>query len=341
MKRVTTRVLVVDDSAFMRKILTEQISAVEGFEVIGTARSGEDALRKMELLRPDIMTLDVEMPGMDGLQTIKKIREKSDLPVFMLSSLQGKEITIAALESGATDFIEKPRNLLQNAADFQRELAYHLKSVVQNDDEVTQLKDSEPREVEDILNQEMEAIVIGASTGGPRALMQLIQKLPQSLAIPVFIVQHMPEGFTASFAKRLNDSAKVPVIEARHREKIKAGTVYIAPGNYHMQIHGGEIMLTQTEKRNGVRPAVDHLFESAALLYKNNLLSIILTGMGKDGTNGMKAIKKMGGFSIAQDRESCVVFGMPGSAINAGVVDVCTNLTGISDMINKIARVSK
>lgn len=339
---MATRILVVDDSAFMRKILTEQISAINGFEVIGTARSGEDALNKMALLRPDIITLDVEMPGMNGLETVKKIRKISDLPVFMLSSLQGKEITIAALESGATDFIEKPQNLRENAAEFQRQLAYHLKSVLQKDeDDSGAKKEFTPANEADILDQAYKAIVIGASTGGPRALMQLVQAIPSTLAIPIFIVQHMPEGFTASFAKRLNDSAQVPVKEASHLEKIQAGTVYVAPGNYHMHIHQDELFLTQTEKRNGVRPAVDHLFESAAPLYKNRLLSVILTGMGKDGTQGMQAVKEAGGYTLAQNKESCVVYGMPGSAVDAGVVDVCVHLNCISDIINKVARTSK
>ena len=131
------------------------------------------------------------------------------------------------------------------------------------------------------------------------------RNLIKNIAIPIFIVQHMPEGFTASFAKRLNDSAQVPVKEASHLEKIQAGTVYVAPGNYHMHIHQDELFLTQTEKRNGVRPAVDHLFESAAPLYKNRLLSVILTGMGKDGTQGMKAVKEAGGYTLAQNKESC------------------------------------
>lgn len=330
------RILVVDDSAFMRKILSAQMNSIEGFEVVATAINGEIALQKMDMYKPDVITLDVEMPGMNGLETVKRIREKSDIPVFMLSSLQGMDITIQALESGATDFIEKPKNIRENPDAFRNELASHIRAVFQRKDrKIAEVKVHEKKSVNDTT---FNAIAIGASTGGPRALMQVIGSLPKNLAIPVFIVQHMPEGFTHSFAQRLDQHAAVRVKEAEHQETIMPGIVYLAPGNYHMAIEQNVIQLSQTEKLNGVRPAVDILFESAAKKYTTNLLAIVMTGMGKDGTIGMVHVKASGGRTVAQDEESSIVYGMPGSAVKAGVVDAIYDLNEIAILLNDIER---
>lgn len=330
------RILVVDDSAFMRKILSAQMNSIEGFEVVATAINGEIALQKMDMYKPDVITLDVEMPGMNGLETVKRIREKSDIPVFMLSSLQGMDITIQALESGATDFIEKPKNIRENPDAFRNELASHIRAVFQRKDrKIAEVKVHEKKSVNDTT---FNAIAIGASTGGPRALMQVIGSLPKNLAIPVFIVQHMPEGFTHSFAQRLDQHAAVRVKEAEHQETIMPGIVYLAPGNYHMAIEQNVIQLSQTEKLNGVRPAVDILFESAAKKYTTNLLAIVMTGMGKDGTIGMAHVKASGGRTVAQDEESSIVYGMPGSAVKAGVVDAIYDLNEIAILLNDIER---
>lgn len=330
------RILVVDDSAFMRKILSAQMNSIEGFEVVATAVNGETALQKMDTYKPDVITLDVEMPGMNGLETVKRIREKSNIPVFMLSSLQGTDITIQALESGATDFIEKPKNLRENPDAFRNELASHIGAVFQRKARI-------PAEVnvqrkKRIVDTAFKAVVIGASTGGPRALLQVISSLPKDLAIPVFIVQHMPEGFTQSFAQRLNQNAAVPVKEAVHQEPIVPGTVYVAPGNYHMAIEHNTIHLSQSEKLNGVRPAVDVLFESAAKKYTSDLLAIVMTGMGKDGTVGMTHVKATGGVTIVQDEETSVVYGMPGNAVKAGVVDAIYDLDDIAKLLHDIER---
>ena len=330
------RILVVDDSAFMRKILSAQMNSIEGFEVVATAINGEIALQKMDIYKPDVITLDVEMPGMSGLETVKRIREKSAIPVFMLSSLQGTDITIQALESGATDFIEKPKNIRENPDAFRNELASYIRAVFQRKDrKATEVKVPEKKNIRDTA---FNAIALGASTGGPRALMQVIGSLPKSLKIPVFIVQHMPEGFTQSFANRLDQHAAVRVKEAEHQETIRPGTVYLAPGNYHMAIEQNVIQLSQTEKLNGVRPAVDILFESAAKEYTHNLLAIVMTGMGKDGTIGMGHVKANGGRTVAQDEESSIVYGMPGSAVKAGVVDAIYDLNEIANLLNDIER---
>lgn len=333
------RILIVDDSAFMRKILTDHISAVPKIEVIGTARNGEDALEKIAKFEPDAITLDVEMPGMDGLETVKEIRKKSDLPVFMVSSLQGSDITLQALESGATDFIRKPKNIFEKKQEFQQEIADRL--AILFDKKEKKIQTFSMLDQASVIQKETRAIVIGASTGGPRALLQLVQALPEDLSIPIFIVQHMPEGFTTSFANRLNDHARVPVKEAEHGEEIQPGTVYLAPGNFHMTIFANRILLHQQPKIHGMRPAVDFLFESAAEYYGKDVLAVILTGMGKDGTDGMKHIKHAGGHTIAQSQASCVVYGMPGSAMKAGVVDVCVALEQISDIINEILKVKR
>lgn len=333
---MTIRILVVDDSAFMRKILTTQLNSIPGFEVIATAVNGETALQKMEMYQPDAITLDVEMPGIGGLETIKRIREKSSIPVFMLSSLQGTDITIQALESGATDFIEKPKNLRENPDAFRNELSAHIRAVFHCKEAATVVVPPKRQTV--IRPGSFKAVVIGASTGGPRALMEVIPKLPQNLAVPIFIVQHMPEGFTHSFAQRLNQSSAVPVKEAQHGEEIVPGTVYIAPGNQHMVLDHGEIILTQAPKQNGVRPAVDVLFQSAAQKYGAQLMAIIMTGMGKDGTEGMKHVKTAGGATIAQSEDSCVVYGMPGHAVKEGVVDTICDLAEIVKTLRDIER---
>lgn len=346
---MTARILVVDDSAFMRKVISEQISAVEGLTVAGTASNGEVALKKIPLLQPDAVTLDIEMPGMNGLEVLKQIREQYAIPVFMLSSSSEREMTIRALEAGAADFIEKPHNLLQQAEVFREELAMKMQSIWKKN--LTE-KNSESADVEAEAFSHMEGngwerlgdldprvVVIGASTGGPRILLQIIKSIPAAYPYPVLIVQHMPSGFTASFAERLNQAAKIPVLEVKGGEEVEAGKVYLAPGDYHMAIQGNRITLNQASKIHGVRPAVDVLFESAAESYDSSILGVILTGMGKDGTEGFRRIKKKGGKTIAQNRETSTVYGMPGNAMKAGVVDVSTDVQGIVCILNNLMKV--
>lgn len=337
------KILVVDDSAFMRKIITEQINKISGFEVVATAHDGEASLWKIERFKPDAITLDVEMPGMNGLETLKKIREKWDIPVFMLSSVQEQDITIAALEAGAIDFIEKPKNLRERPREFQEELTQHLEAVFKTRSRKVRDKQSnEPlTQTNSIPRVKKEAVVIGASTGGPKALIEIIECLPQDLSLPIFIVQHMPKGFTTSFAKRLNNHTKRPVVEAKNGEPIIPGTIYLAPGDYHMVIDGKFIRLTQGPKVQRMRPAVDVLFESAVKRYGSNLLAVVLTGMGSDGTEGMQMVKDVGGHTIAQNEESCVVYGMPGNAVAAGVVDMSADLKTIGEIINEVEQVNK
>lgn len=335
---MTIKLLVVDDSAFMRRIIVDLVGELEGIEVVGIARNGLDALEVIPKLLPDIITLDVEMPKLNGIDTLKQIKKLYDIPVIMLSSLTGMDITIEALQIGAIDFIEKPSDLQSDLSDLKIELDNKIKSSVKRKQNRTIVKNLLPQSLSST-TKKIKAVVIGASTGGPKALVSLISKVPKDLAIPIFIVQHMPKGFTTSFAARLDNESEVKVVEAKDGMKIENGTVYLAPGDFHMTLENGRICLNGVDKLHGVRPAVDYLFFSAAEIYGDGLLAIILTGMGRDGTNGMQTVKKNGGYNIAQNEETCVVYGMPASAVAKGVVHEVLSLDDISINMNKLIRV--
>lgn len=339
------KVLVVDDSPFMRKIITEMIAEVPGLEVSGTARNGRDALKSIPVFKPDIVTLDIEMPGLNGLETLEIIKQDFDIPVVMMSSHSGEAITIEALELGAMDFIEKPIDLKNQKEEFKKEIEKKIKILFEPNSFSALEKLPASKLIRDELKKEIpdkvKAIVIGASTGGPKALLHLVERFPEELNVPVFIVQHMPKGFTASFAERLNMKAKVPVVEAQAGMEIKKGTVYLAPGDYHMTLAQNKIKLSSTPKILGVRPAVDYLFQSAAENYGAELVGAILTGMGHDGSQGMVEIKRRNGFTLAQNQETSVVYGMPGNAVKKGVVDQVASLAELSDILNWIIRVRK
>jgi two-component system chemotaxis response regulator CheB len=328
------RVLVVDDSAFMRKIISDMLNDISGVQVVATARDGRTALEIISRQALDIITLDVEMPGMDGLETLKRIKESSKVPVMMLSSNNKPETTIEALELGALDFVEKPVDIRTNIREIQIELEEKIKSLVIQKVEPNQVENNPPRAQRTSGLRKFEALVIGASTGGPKALVHLVSRLPGSIGIPVFIVQHMPKGFTASLADRMDKESPVKVVEAKDNMPILPGRVYLAPGDYHMILTKGRVKLDEGEKIHGVRPAVDHLFNSASDIYGEGLLGVILTGMGKDGAEGMVKIKENGGYNIVQNKETCTVYGMPGSAVAKGVVDQILSLDDISQAIN-------
>lgn len=327
------KLLIVDDSAFMRKILNDIVKEIDGIEVVGIARNGLEALEKIPRLKPDVITLDIEMPKLNGIETLKRIKENYDIPVIMLSSLTGTDITIEALQIGALDFIEKPSDLNSNMSNFKEELEMKLKPIF---GENHKKGIGNPSKCDNNKCDEIKAVVIGASTGGPKALVSLIGKLPEKIKAPIFIVQHMPKGFTTSLAKRMNNESNIKVLEAEDGMKIENNIVYLAPGDFHMTLDSNKISLNSNDKLHGVRPAADHLFNSAAQIYRENLLGIILTGMGKDGTAGMSLIKEFGGYNIAQSEETCVVYGMPGSAVSAGVVEEILDLNEISSKLNKM-----
>ena len=341
---MSIRLLVVDDSAFMRRIVSDAASRIKRISVVGTARNGEDALEQIERLLPDLITMDIEMPKMDGLTALQKIKDKyPHIEVVMLSShsKEGSQVTMEALALGALDFIEKPKdreNLSLLSEEISEKVQAYEKAKESSKpggylpEKRRALKEKEPR----ALQKEIKAIVMGASTGGPKVLFQIVKSLPPALDIPIFIVQHMPKGFTASFAHRLDGECPLQVVEAKEGMKIRGGTVYVAPGDYHMLIQDGEIKLTQTEKVHGVRPCVDYTLQSAALKYGGDLLGIIFTGMGKDGTAGFRDLKRAGAYTLAQDEESSVVYGMPGQAIKMGVVDEVLTPEEISKEIQRV-----
>lgn len=330
------RLMIVDDSAFMRKIISDSLQDANDIEVVGIGRNGLDALEKIPTLKPDIISLDIEMPKLNGIETLKEIKKNYDIPVIMLSSIKKTEVTIEALEIGAIDFIEKPENLNENLEEFKKDLELKINTIIGSKVIKTQTR-KKPTKRASV--SKVDALVIGTSTGGPKALVALIEKFPTPINMPIFIVQHMPKGFTLSFAERLDRITSLKVVEAADNMRIENGTIYIAPGDFHMRLENGRIKLSQEEKVHGVRPAVDYLFQSAAEIYKDRLVGVILTGMGRDGTNGMRYIKRSGGSTIAQDEASSVVFGMPGSAIENKVVDEVLSLEDISKTLNKILRV--
>lgn len=341
------RLMVVDDSAFMRKIIGDAVSLIPGVEMIGFARNGSDALEAIPRLKPDIITLDIEMPKMNGLEALKIIKDEyKEIQVIMLSSYSkaGSDVTMEALELGALDFIEKPQNSgLMNLGELKTQLEIKLAvamDLVERTDPLRRKtsQKSNPPLKPGFEGERIRAIVLGASTGGPKVLFEIIKGLPKTLDIPVFIVQHMPKGFTKSFAERLNSECLLTVVEAKHEMNISPGMVYVAPGDYHMTIDKNRIILDEREKIHGVRPAVDFLFETAARRYGSELLGVILTGMGKDGAAGMLSIKEAGGYNLAQEKESCVVYGMPGYAVSLGVVDEILSPEKIIEKIRSIVR---
>lgn len=338
------KVLVVDDSAWMRKLISEIIDTIEEMEVVGKARNGEVALKLIETIKPDLITLDLEMPMMNGLETLRELekQERDTLKVIVISSQYDQMKTMEALESGAEDFIRKPVNIQKTYATFKKELEQKIWDLFETDrnEKMSSLERDtalEKESIQKLLPRKLSAIVIGASTGGPKALTRLVKKLPKTLAVPVFIVQHMPEGFTASFAERLNQLASVPVTEAQEGMPIEAGTVYLAPGGFHMVLKDRSIRLTKEKKLHGVRPAVDLLFASAAQIYGEGLVGVILTGMGRDGTEGCREVQLHGGYTLAQNRETSVIYGMPRNAIENGVINQIADLDKIGICLNRMA----
>ncbi|QEK12254.1 chemotaxis response regulator protein-glutamate methylesterase [Crassaminicella thermophila] len=346
-------VLVVDDSAFMRKVITDLINLDDELNVIDTARNGEEAVKKIKDLSPDIVTMDVEMPIMDGITALKIIMKQSPLPVVMLSSLtkEGADATLNALELGAVDFITKPKNIFKmNNDDIKKQLIEKIKMAskvnvnLNNINNFNDVKRISSFNVVSRENSQIKKIVaIGTSTGGPRALQHVIPYLPKNIAASILIVQHMPAGFTKSLADRLNNLSQINVKEAEDNEILLPGYAYIAPGGYHLKIiktaNKHKIKLTKDTPVSGHRPSVDVMMNSLAQLKLNNLIGVIMTGMGSDGAEGMKNIKLQNGYTIAQDEETCVVYGMPKSAIKLGCIDEVVPIQDIAATITKIVGV--
>jgi len=338
------KVLVVDDSAFMRKMISDMINSQPDMEVIDTARDGLDAIEKINRLSPDVVTLDVEMPFKNGLEVLKDINTQKTA-VIMLSSLtaEGSAITIEALRLGAFDFIQKPSGSIsldieKVKDDLVEKIRYANAHVKRSLKRVKPFVKYETLTNIENHQKPIEAILIGASTGGPKVLFDLITHFPKDLDLPVLIVQHMPAGFTKAFAERLDRYSNLKVLEAQDNILINKNHVYIAPGGFHMLVNKNRIKLDLSPQIHGVRPAVDKLFLSAAHEFDGKLLAVILTGMGKDGAEGIKAIKQRGGITIAQDEATSTVFGMPKAAIETGCIDYVLPDKEIANQIVKIVR---
>lgn len=344
------KVLIVDDSAFMRKILSDILNDSKSIEVVGTARNGKEAIEQVRLLNPDIVTLDVEMPVMDGITALKHIVKEFSIPVVMLSSLtqEGAELTMEALEIGAVDFIPKPTRIFKiNSSEKKEELI----NTIINSSKVSHAKvsrmQSTPRLKKRIKKDDTNRstklkniIAIGTSTGGPRALQSVVPNLPRNIDAAVVIVQHMPAGFTKSLADRLNSMSDIDIKEAEDGDVLSPGCGYLAPGGYQMKIirkgSNHVIRLDSSELVSGHRPSVNAMLYSIVKENIKNTIAVIMTGMGSDGADGLHKLKSNGKVRIiAQDEDSCVVYGMPGSAVKNGSVDVVVPLTEIANEIMK------
>lgn len=354
-----TKVLVVDDSMFMRKLITRLIEEDAALQVIGTARNGMEAVSMVNELKPDVVTLDIEMPEMDGLAALEKIMAMRPTPVLMLSSLtqEGAHATITALQHGAVDFISKPSGSIStDLFKVKEELLSKIKlaakvparALVSGNKIAPKAPLVQKKNIAlPLQGKEFEQIVaIGTSTGGPKALETVLTALPESFPYPLLLVQHMPPKFTASLAARLNSISSIRVVEASDNELIIGGTAYIAPGNYHMAAvqRNGEyrIQLHQSPPRNSHRPSVDVLFDSVAQLKDLKKHYILMTGMGSDGAQGMLAAKQAGArTTIAEAKESCVVYGMPRSAIELNCVDYTVSLHLIASKILEVTALAK
>lgn len=322
------RVLVVDDSALIRSLMRELLGSQPDIEVVGMAPDPFVARELIKQLNPDVITLDVEMPRMNGLDFLEKLMRLRPMPVVMVSSLteQGSEVTLRALELGAVDFVAKPKlGVAEQFPELAREIADKIRTAARariRRHGLGQAAASQPRPIAGhVFGTTEKLICLGASTGGTEALKEVLRNMPAD-APGVLITQHMPESFTRSFAQRLNGLSAMTVKEAAHDERVLPGHAYVAPGHSHLRVKKGGAYyyteLTREDPVNRHRPSVDVLFHSAAQVLGPNAVGVILTGMGKDGAAGLLAMRQAGAHTIAQDEASCVVFGMPRAAIDMG-----------------------
>ena len=323
------RVLVVDDSALMRKLIPQMLEADPSIEVVGTAMDGNFCLKKIEELKPNVVTLDLQMPGMNGIDTLKEIMRRSPLPVIVVSShsTEGASVTFKALGLGAFDFVTKPQDASAHMAETAKELIAKIKAaadckVVRPGTFRAATAPAEKISAAKAAPPPSKLVAIGISTGGPQALEFLLAQLPPDFPGAIVVVQHMPEGFTEMFARRLDELCSLRVKEAQSGDTLQAGRVLICPGSRHMKVKrltmGDIVVLNDDVRVNGHRPSVDVLFRSAAEEFGPQAVAALMTGMGDDGAEGLGAVKKAGGMTIAQSEESCVVFGMPKAAIERG-----------------------
>lgn len=345
MDKKKIKVLIVDDSAVMRLVISNLLTQDKQIEIAGTAAHAEAAFEKIEQVAPDILTLDIEMPNMDGISALKVIKKKyPDLPVIMCSTLtqNGAEATIEALNAGADDYICKPSSSSEQSKEaaneaFRRDLTFKVKQLVKLHVETHSDILSFVSKAANTEKQRVDIVAIGTSTGGPAALREVLTEIPANFPVPIVIVQHMPPLFTKILAESLEKKIAIPISEAVDGTLLEAGQAYIAPGNYHMVLeyrnNRYQLFLNQDPEVNYCRPSVDVLFHSVAKAYGKHVLSVIMTGMGQDGMNGCQDIKNKGGGVLAQDQASSVVWGMPGAVSKAGLADQILPLKDIAAAI--------
>jgi two-component system chemotaxis response regulator CheB len=337
------RVLVVDDSAFVRKVVTQMLSRSPLIEVVGTARNGADALEQVERLRPNVVTLDLVMPVMDGVTFLREQMKRRPVAVIVCSiTHETGAVALEALEAGAVDFVQKPTAL---ATDRIYEIGDELVAKVKAAASVTLAPVAavvadpvEPKRTEPAGTHRFDIVVIGISTGGPQALRDLIPRLPKTFPVPIAIVLHMPVGYTLMYAKRLDEVSALQVVEAGEGDPVRPGMVFIAPAGRHLVLTrgtNGEAMthLAMQPSDTPHRPAVDVLFRSAADVYGSRVLGIVMTGMGNDGLLGSAHIKALGGTIVTEAESSCVVYGMPRAVVEANLSDLSAPLTGMAAAI--------
>ncbi|WP_107923068.1 protein-glutamate methylesterase/protein-glutamine glutaminase [Lysinibacillus parviboronicapiens] len=375
-----SKLLVVDDSAFMRKLISDFFVGNSKVEVVGTARNGKDAIKKIQTLKPTVVTMDIEMPEMNGLEALNEIMAICPVPVVMLSSTtqRGAENALTAIEYGAVDFVAKPSGTISlDLHKIQNELVHKVEqaSLVP----ISKLKKpagSKKQQVptltastikKEILNERKVAhsvpistlvpevkkphmewsrvskkiVLIGTSTGGPRALQEVITKIPKTIQAPILIVQHMPAGFTKSLASRLNQLSEITVKEAEQGDILQNGVAYIAPGGYHLKLRKvgtsfGVVLDNNELPRSGHRPSVDVMFEDVSQIKDFDKVAVIMTGMGHDGSKGLKALKSTGNvIAISESADTCIVYGMPKAAVETQLVDEVADVDDIAQIIMK------
>jgi two-component system chemotaxis response regulator CheB len=333
-------VLVVEDSAFMRKVITEILETDPEIKVVDNAINGLDGVKKTSLLKPDVITMDVEMPNMDGIEAVKKIMESNPTPIIMISAYtkKGAQKTIETLIAGAVDFVEKPGGPISlNIRDIKEEIIKKVKIASK-----ANLKTTTKRKKISLDKKKMgdSLVIIAASTGGPKIITSIFKKLPPDFPAPIVVVQHMPGTFTKAFARRLDEHSSISVMEGKDGSFLNKGKAFIAPGNFHLEFgKNRRIKLNKKPALHGLRPSADITMNSASENFDGNLIGVILSGMGKDGSIGVRNIGRRGGYIIAQDKDTSIVYGMPKSAIDSGCVDLVLPFNEIAEKL--IALVKK
>ncbi len=337
------RVFIVDDSAFVRRALTRVLGAQPGFEVVGAADSGPEALAKVPAADPDFVTLDVEMPGMDGLQVLPALlRWKPSLRVLMLSAhtREGAAATVSALAAGAVDFIDKSTFNAMDLDFLRREVVDRMLALAPGEVERGNGAPASPPADQAMLEamRRCELCVIGASTGGPPAVQRILERLPARFPLPVVVVQHMPPGFTGAFARRLDSLSRLRVREAAEGARLVPGSVVVAAGGRHLRVSSGlAVVLTPEPAEARHIPSIDVTMRSAARSRPGRVLGILLTGMGEDGAEGMVTIRAGGGVTIAESESSCVVYGMPRAAVRRGGASLVLSLGEIAGLLANLS----